>query len=597
MRRLHLALGAASAMTVGAAFLACGGGPPPPANSVTDAGPCELAMAAGAKHACALSSGVVRCWGDDTFGQLGFAPSPGSPVSSSPSKPVSGFTAPVANLVSAAGGTFNCALLTTGAVECWGSDDSGQLGATELSIYLPTPSPIALAGPAKAIAAGSLDAAGFDCAEPGTLGNGLACALLTSGAVQCWGAYYPGDNGPTLTKPAFVPYLYATAIAVGGETACALVPGQVDGQNDVACFGVNSRGQLGGATTAGTASPVPVTVAGLQGATAVAVGDQFACAIVNGSVYCWGDNSMNQLGNPALDAPDGAVQTQLSTTPQKVANLTNIVALVAGGTFACAEGSTGTLWCWGANDKGQLGGGTSGGSSATPVEVQGVGSPAALAAGEAHVCTLGLISTCWGDDTSGQLGNARSGTTSATPVTVPGVTTICTVPPASATTADAGAAACTLAPPIAAGAAHTCAIVSVPRTHPAVSCWGDNSVDQLGTTGPSSPTPGAAQGIIVDFLGTPTQNRRRHRRGLHLRPHHPERRAMLGSERGRPAGRSALRADGRSQHGEPPRGQRAVNRRGNLRGAGHHVLRRPRLRNRRCPGRRRGGGQSGRLLG
>lgn len=156
MRRFYISL-ATALLATGTGFVACVSNTNP-ANSPQDAGPCTIAITAGEKHTCALASGEVRCWGDDTVGQLGSLPPTGSSptTSDTPGPAVQGFTAPVASIAAAAGGEFTCALLTTGAVECWGADYSGQLGARGTSAFQATPTPVALALDAEAVAVGSL---------------------------------------------------------------------------------------------------------------------------------------------------------------------------------------------------------------------------------------------------------------------------------------------------------------------------------------------------------------------------------------------------------------------------------------------------------
>ena len=68
-----------------------------------------------------------------------------------------------------------------------------------------------------------------------------------------------------------------------------------------------------------------------------AVGGSHACAVVNGGVSCWGANESGQLG-------DGS--TTSSDMPVRVAGLTDVDGIVAGGAHTCAHRSDGTVWCW-----------------------------------------------------------------------------------------------------------------------------------------------------------------------------------------------------------------------------------------------------------
>ena len=103
---------------------------------------------------------------------------------------------------------------------------------------------------------------------------------------------------------------------------------------------------------------------GLSGATALAAGGAHTCALLQtGTVQCWGRNESGQLG-------DGTTTNRL--TPVAVSGLRGVTALAAGGAHTCALLQTGTVQCWGRNFAGQLGDGTSGGSRATPVAVRGL---------------------------------------------------------------------------------------------------------------------------------------------------------------------------------------------------------------------------------
>jgi alpha-tubulin suppressor-like RCC1 family protein len=308
-----------------------------------------VAVEASPRSNCVLlASHHVLCWGDDGFGQLGngHTQDSGRPVE------VVGISTAVAI---SAGRLHACALLAGGTVTCWGRNAQGALGDGSLRN---SSTPVTVRGITDAVAISA-----------GQLGD-TTCAVLAGGEVRCWGNDLYGQLGDGTTNSSDVPVGVtsisdAVAISTSGQHACAVLAG-----GGVACWGRNNRGQLGNGTRQGSGTPVHVS--GITAATGVAAAPYgYTCAVVrSGSVYCWGPNPKNQLGDGLYPAG--------STVPVRAVGITNAVAVTAGMGHACALLADGGADCWGYNDYGQLGKGAGPPRISNPVLVR-FGSPAAPA--------------------------------------------------------------------------------------------------------------------------------------------------------------------------------------------------------------------------
>ena len=275
----------------------------------------------------------------------------------------------------------------------------------------------------------------------------------------------------------------AQNLAAGYAHTCAIAA--TDGS--VACMGQNLDGQLGDGTTDDRL--LPVTVIGLSGATALAAGDRHSCALLaTGVVKCWGRNLNGQLGigkaSPNSTVP-ATVTFPLGTQ--------NIVAITSGYAHSCAigtfNGATGTVFCWGYNNKGQVDGITQS-DKALPVVVSlSAGDTAtSLALGITHTCarTTGGQMQCWGSNSYGELGRNTSGEGMG-PAYVPKPVSLggFSVPNGSQM--------------LTAGYFHTCALVVVGGQRVA-KCWGRNNNGQLGVGDfIDRPSPAAVTGSIGDL--------------------------------------------------------------------------------------------------
>ena len=453
---------------------------PVPVN-VSSLGSGVSAIVAGLNHTCAVTTGgAAQCWGSNGFRQLGN----GSFTSISPVPvDVSGLGTGVSAI--AAGYYHTCVMTTDGAARCWGYNAYNQLGDGS---YTHAPMPVDVTGLGSGIIA---IAAGYS----------HTCAVMSGGALRCWGGSSKGQVGDgrsaNRTVPTAVRGLGADtlAIAAGYRHTCAL---KADGTTQ--CWGSNSFGQLGDGST--TDRFVGVTVSALTDVIAVAAGSSHTCALTSvGAVQCWGDNRAGQLG-------DGSMTTSL--VPVTVSGMSSGVREIsAGSNHTCAVMTGGAAWCWGENGNGQLGDGSATNASPVPVNVSGLGSGvSAITAGLDHTCafTTDGAALCWGDNENGQLGDGST-TNSAVPINVSGlgsgVSTITAGQQLTCALASGGAALCwgsngygqlgeggfTSSPvpvnvsglgsgvsAIAAGNLHTCAVTLIG----AVLCWGWNSDGQLG---------------------------------------------------------------------------------------------------------------------
>ena len=355
-------------------------------------------VAAGSSHTCAVTTaGGLKCWGQDTYGQLG---NDVAMVNKPTPVDVLGLTLGV---VSVSAGTYHtCAVTTTGGLKCWGNDDLGQLGDNATLANKPTP--VDVLGLASGVASVST-------------GHYHTCAVTTSGGLKCWGHDGSGQLGNDVAmvyQPTPVDVLGLTAgvarVSAGQRHTCAITT-----SGGLKCWGHDSNGQLGD-NAALADKPTPVDVLGLTaGVASVALGAAHTCAVTtSGGLKCWGYDYNGQLGNDAdmLDKP----------TPVDVLGLSSGIASVSAGTsHTCAVTTAGGLKCWGRDIEGQLGNDASFAIKATPVDVLGFASGVArVSAGGFHTCaatTAGDLK-CWGQDDSGQLGNDASLTKQPTPVDV-----------------------------------------------------------------------------------------------------------------------------------------------------------------------------------
>ncbi|HZE72565.1 MAG TPA: S8 family serine peptidase, partial [Pyrinomonadaceae bacterium] len=342
-------------------------------------------IAAGYEHSLAvLPSGNLLGWGSNQFGQLA-----GTTVFSTPN-PINGIT----NVAKADGGlVFSVVLRTDGTVWIWGSNFEGQLGDGTLTNRT-TPGPVPGLTNVITIAAG----------------KSHTLALRNDGTVWAWGNNSRGQLGTGNTANSLVPVQVGglnsvTSIACGEGHSLA-----VKSDGTVWAWGRNESGQLGDGTL--WDHPTPTQVSGLSGVTAVAGGNGHTLALTgNGNVWAWGGNSYGQVG-------DG---TMLSRTRPVQTGITNVTAVSCGYEHSLALRSDGTAWSWGSNFNGKLGDLTDSNAKPTPRQVVWISNIVAIASREK--ISLALSSSghvwSWGSGILGDAGSSRSHPYEVTAAPVP----------------------------------------------------------------------------------------------------------------------------------------------------------------------------------
>jgi alpha-tubulin suppressor-like RCC1 family protein len=284
----------------------------------------------------------------------------------------------------------------------------------------------------------------------------------------------------TAQAPATVPaQATPAAVTAGTVHSCAIESGKAY------CWGDNSVGELGNGTTVNSSVPVAVSTRGVlagQTLTQITASGGHVCALDSaGAAFCWGSNDVGQLGNNST--ADSSVPVAVLASGALAGQA--LTQITSGNLDTCALDSAGAAFCWGWNDDGELGDGNTSDSS-VPVAVQASGVLAGkvlteITSGLRHTCAVDTAGTafCWGNNDSGQLGNAST-TSSSVPVAV----------------LASGVLAGKTLLQISAGEVHTCALDSAG----AAFCWGDNADGGLGngtTTGSSGPVAVSTSGALA----------------------------------------------------------------------------------------------------
>lgn len=340
-----------------------------------DVGPVQVGdrvakVAIGITHTCVLLvSGDVKCWGNNSVGQLGYGNT--TSITDPSTAGIVSIGAKVLDIE--ANGSVTCVLLENKTLKCWGSNYSGVLGLPSVTNIGRETVPSDF----NSIELG-------DTVEQFDLSEDHICALLTSGGVKCWGY---GGNG---------------SLGYGNSNNI----GQTDSPSDH--------------------SIVPIGSSVIK----IAVGENHSCAILsNNKLKCWGRNgykrsSCGYFSCSTITTYYGQLGLQkvfdvgLTNTPDQVEPITlneDIVDISLGDAFTCATTATSKIICFGINIDGQLSLGSStqlygGYNPVSSIKPISIGSPISqLSSGRAHSCLLSSEGEmkCWGSNTYGQLGQGN----------------------------------------------------------------------------------------------------------------------------------------------------------------------------------------------
>jgi|GEM_PF-1610345 len=320
------------------------------------------AVSAGTNHTCAITvAGGVKCWGNNTGGDLG----DGTAVQRNAPVDVAGLASGVVAI--STGGSHTCAVTSVGGVKCWGANGDGQLGDGTTTNRL---SPVNVSG----LTIGVLDV---------RVGDAHSCALITGGGVKCWGAGYRGQlgyvapSGSTVAGDVIGLASGVLGIESGANHSCALLAAGA-----VKCWGLNSSGQLGNGAVLDplvvNIESTPVDVVGPLGSlSAISNGYDTSCVLTTaGRLKCWGSLENN------------------SSSPLDVQRFVGgVVEIGVGSAHRCVVIAGGGIRCWGENYSGQLGNNGPNGFTTSPSIVTGFSGTAGISQAITFISPLSLNSS------------------------------------------------------------------------------------------------------------------------------------------------------------------------------------------------------------
>jgi alpha-tubulin suppressor-like RCC1 family protein len=378
-------------------------------------------VSSGQDQTCALiDDRRAVCWGSDDYGQLGNGAGV-SPRSQPELVDVSTITGSSRFRQISSGRSHTCGLTGDGLIYCWGLNNHGQLGNGSIGGDSHVP-----------VQVSTSQVSGETYFIEVSAGEDYTCAITSEGVLYCWGEDTGGKLGDGGTETDQAEPVAVDTTTITGETYFRSISAGwthtcgITATGKVYCWGSDADGALGdGGGAANALSPSPLDTTGISGEKSfikVQNGYGFSCGITSDRVtYCWGFNQSGQLGNGTTTPAYSPVALDNSTLPSNAV----LKDLVLGDSHACAMTDAGLTYCWGNDTDGQLGdGGTSADkSSPSAVDTSNVSLPERfvdLSAGQNTFCGLtnrGKL-YCWGIDDDYELGNGVPAADSSIPVAV-----------------------------------------------------------------------------------------------------------------------------------------------------------------------------------
>lgn len=359
------------------------------------------------RHSCGIQQGgELFCWGLNDQGQLGDG------TTTRRLRPTAvryeGAT-PLVNQVST-GYHNTCIVTDANRVMCWGDGTYGQNG---IGSYSTDGTEFDQKRPKEVLLSWDVNATMV------STGRDFACALIDDGAIRCWGKNNYGQLGIGSTSPSYSGLPQTVQLPVGRfalsidaveEHACAVLD---DGS--MYCWGNHKYGNMGTgqlltSTNSYISTPIPVELPPGKRVSLMAVGNEHSCALMtDDSLWCWGRNYYGEIGNGNIATQNS--EMELLPVEVDVQYYSPIVALSAGYRSTCSLHDDGMLNCWGWNNEGQVGDGLSNDQS-TPTTIQLEGSTEAtwISSGYQSTCATGSDGSaqCWGNNDYGRLGDGTT---------------------------------------------------------------------------------------------------------------------------------------------------------------------------------------------